>query len=79
MPSPTRPKPSYGQVWRWEETDAVMMLLAPSFPYGVWRVLFLSFKGEAIRTFTGDTMAMMFGLYADRGPIDGYTYLGDTK
>jgi hypothetical protein len=72
MPS-SSPRPRYGQVWSWEGTEP-FMLLSPIYPEGPiggqWWVIRL--------IFTKDEPYLMSGLYRDREPIGGYTFIGGT-
>jgi hypothetical protein len=67
MPSsPRYPRPRYGQLWSWEGNPP-FMLINPLANYGEWIV---------IQTYRAATPYSMFGLYPDRDPIKGYTFIG---
>ena len=67
MPFSRFPRPQYGQMWTWEGILPPFMLLCPQAPRdGAWWVIRLER--------TADPYAM-FGLYADRDPIAGYTFI----
>jgi hypothetical protein len=71
LPSSTEwPRPQYGQMWSWEGNPP-FMLLRPigGGPFSsTWVVINLHYR-EA-------EPYEMHGLYADRNPIRGYTFIG---
>ena len=76
MPSPIRP--AYGQVWKWsaDGINVTLLLITPTDAkfQGAWKVIRLD--GMT----TDDRPYEMYGLYPDRDPIEGYTFIdGDTK
>jgi hypothetical protein len=70
-PTGTFPRPAYGQVWSWEGCPPFMVLwpLGPGGPIGgQWWVIQLDYR-------TAEPY-LMSGLYSDRDPIAGYTFIG---
>lgn len=82
MPSSTEPpRPAFGQVWRWADTTSDLILISPRPTVGAWDVMFLRFGwGSGTPMFSSThNIVTMYGLYPDRPPIEGYTYLGDAE
>lgn len=73
MPSMTKPKPTYGQVWTWTGYGYrnLYFLIAPQVgrnPNGVWAVCTIG--GSAGRVMS------MSGLYIDQPVLDEWEYVG---
>lgn len=82
MPSSTEPpRPAFGQVWRWAGTASDLILICPTSLHGAWNVIFIGYNlsGTLVPSSHPYNIVKMYGLYRDRAPIEGYTYLGDAE